>query len=146
MELLLPVLIVVLFGLMIMQMLRQRKTMKQVQDLQSALSAGDVVMTTAGLHGVVVTPAEATVDLEIAPGVVTTWDRRVIRERLSEASATPTFSAITEAGGTYTDGATGLDSSNPVDGRSAGDGTGAGDPGFGDFGTAPGSTPDSTER
>lgn len=89
MELLLPLLIVVLFGLMIMQMVRQRKTMKEVQQLQNDLQPGDLVMTTAGLHAKVVSTAEGTLDLEIAPGVVSTWDRRVIRERLtpSEPSA-----------------------------------------------------------
>lgn len=86
MELLLPLLIVVLFGLMIMQMVRQRKTMKEVQQLQNDLQPGDLVMTTAGLHGKVVSAAESTLDLEIAPGVVSTWDRRVIRERLSPQS------------------------------------------------------------
>lgn len=83
MELLLPLLIVVLFGLMIMQMIRQRKTMKEVQQLQSNLQPGDLVMTTAGLHAKVVATAETSLELEIAPGVVSTWDRRVVRERLA---------------------------------------------------------------
>ena len=83
MELLLPLLIVVLFGLMIMQMVRQRKTMKEVQGLQNSLQPGDLVMTTAGLHAKVVATSEVTLDLEIAPGVVSTWDRRVIRERIT---------------------------------------------------------------
>ena len=83
MEFLLPVLIIVLFGLMVMQMVRQRKTLKEVQQLQNELQPGDLVMTTAGLHGKVVRTGESTLELEIAPGVVSTWDRRVIRERLS---------------------------------------------------------------
>ncbi|WP_333618544.1 preprotein translocase subunit YajC [Dietzia sp.] len=87
MELLLPVLIVVMVVMLIMQTIKQRKTVRQFQDLQSGLQPGDVVMTTAGLHGTVAGTAESTIDLEIAPGVVTTWDRRVVREKLSGVGA-----------------------------------------------------------
>lgn len=50
--------------------------------LQDSLRIGDRVMTTAGLHATVAALADDTVDLEIAPGVVTTWSRLVIRERV----------------------------------------------------------------
>lgn len=86
MELLLPLLIVALFAMMIMQMMRQRKQMKQIEQLQDQIAPGDRIMTTAGLHATVLSAGEGTVDLEIAPGVVTTWDRRIIRERLDGGS------------------------------------------------------------
>lgn len=110
MELLLPLLIVVLFGLMVMQMVRQRKTMKQVQELQNDLQPGDLVMTTAGLHAKVVETSEATLDLEIAPGVVSTWDRRVIRERLTPQEPTAAQDLGTKESPENPDGPTGPDS------------------------------------
>ncbi len=60
---------------------RQRKTMKaRAQALQEALSIGSPVMTTSGIHGTVVRLDEATVDLELAPGVIVTFARPAILE------------------------------------------------------------------
>lgn len=109
MELLLPVLIVVLFGLMIMQMFRQRKTVKEVQQLQNDLQPGDLVMTTAGLHGKIVRTDESTLELEIAPGVVSTWDRRVIRERLTTHASSGAQDLSTEETPETLDGSTDTD-------------------------------------
>lgn len=109
MELLLPVLIIVLFGLMVMQMVRQRKTMKEVQQLQNELQPGDMVMTTAGLHGKVVRTGESTLELEIAPGVVSTWDRRVIRERLSPQTPSTSQELGSEGTSEPHDGPSGTD-------------------------------------
>jgi len=54
--------------------------------LQTSLEAGDVVSTTSGLRGTVVDASyEDTIDLEIADGVVTTWVRAAIRERITAA-------------------------------------------------------------
>ncbi len=62
---------------------RQKKMMRQTQETQANLAVGDAVMTTAGLHGVVAAVQEGTVDLEIAPGVVTRWERIAIRDRIT---------------------------------------------------------------
>ena len=49
---------------------------------------GDRVLTTSGLRAVVVdTSDEDTIDLEIAPGVRTTWVRAAIRERIVDPNA-----------------------------------------------------------
>ena len=62
---------------------RSRQAQEQ-QQLQSSLEPGDVVTTTSGLRGTVVDASyEDTVDLEIADGVVTTWVRAAIRERIA---------------------------------------------------------------
>jgi preprotein translocase subunit YajC len=62
--------------------------MAEAQRLQSSLTNGDQVITTSGLHGTVVDSGdETTVDLEIAPGVRTTWLRAAIREKVSETGA-----------------------------------------------------------
>lgn len=80
-ELLLPLMIVVLIVLMIMQSTKQRKALKDMRQMQDSLTVGDRVLTTSGLHATIVTVGEDTLGLEIAPGVRTQWDRRVIREK-----------------------------------------------------------------
>jgi preprotein translocase subunit YajC len=66
---------------------RQRKAMRKAQEMQSSLAVGDRVMTTSGLHATVVGTEENTLELEIAPGVTTTWVRQAIREKLTEPPA-----------------------------------------------------------
>lgn len=43
--------------------------------MQSNLQPGDLVITSAGLHGRIVSLAESTVDLELSPGVVVTMEK-----------------------------------------------------------------------
>ncbi len=85
MELLFPLLILALLVPTFLGVRRQKKEMAKVAELQDSLSVGDRVMTTAGLHATVVSLADDTVELEIAPGVVTTWSRLVVRERVVPA-------------------------------------------------------------
>jgi len=62
---------------------RQKKQMQQQQELQNSLTVGDKVMTTSGMYGTVAdTSDDATIDIEIAPGVQTTWLRAAIREKV----------------------------------------------------------------
>jgi len=87
MELIFPLLILALLVPMFLGIRRQKKEMQKTADLQDALKIGDRVMTTAGLHATVAGLDEGTIDLEIAPGVVTTWSRMVVREHLVEDDA-----------------------------------------------------------
>lgn len=69
---------------------RQKRAMAEAQQLQNSLVDGDRVLTTSGLQGTVVSSAEeTTVDLEIAPGVRTTWSRAAIREKITEDGGEP---------------------------------------------------------
>jgi preprotein translocase subunit YajC len=61
---------------------RQRRAMQATIDLHESLQVGDRVHTTSGLEGTVAGIADDTVDLEIAPGVVTTWMKMAIRDRV----------------------------------------------------------------
>ncbi|PTR27769.1 preprotein translocase subunit YajC [Rhodococcus sp. OK519] len=88
MELLFPLLILALLVPMFLGIRRQKKEMKKTTDLQDSLKIGDRVMTTAGLHATVAGLDDATVDLEIAPGVVTTWSRMVVREHIIDDDET----------------------------------------------------------
>ena len=58
--------------------------MAAAQELQQSLQVGDKVLTSAGLHAVVAALQETTVDLEIADGVITRWERVVVREVLTD--------------------------------------------------------------
>jgi preprotein translocase subunit YajC len=82
--LLFPLLILLLFIPILLSGRRQKRQVAQMQQLQSSLTEGDVVVTTSGLRGTIVDSSyEDTVDLEIAPGVVTTWVRQAIREKVN---------------------------------------------------------------
>ncbi|QUF06652.1 preprotein translocase subunit YajC [Actinosynnema pretiosum subsp. pretiosum] len=62
---------------------KQKKAAAEQQELLSALEPGDRVMTTSGLFATVADASdEATIDLEVADGVVTTWLRQAVREKV----------------------------------------------------------------
>ncbi|WP_315769927.1 preprotein translocase subunit YajC [Rhodococcoides kroppenstedtii] len=88
MELLFPLLILALLVPMFMGIRRQKKEMAKVSELQQSLGVGDRVITTAGLHGLVDDLTDDTVDLEIAPGIITTWSRVVVREVVADTDET----------------------------------------------------------
>jgi len=108
-NLLFPALILLLFIPIFLSSRRQRRAAQEMQALQAALVSGDVVITTSGLRGTVVDASyEETVDLEVADGVVTTWVRAAVREKVSpvvegDAAESSEHSAVTES----TDGAPG---------------------------------------
>ncbi|GAA5166606.1 hypothetical protein GCM10023321_57960 [Pseudonocardia eucalypti] len=84
------VLAALMIGVMMMTSRRQKRQMQELQKLQNSLSNGDTVYTTSGLRGTVVDDSyEQTIDLEIADGVVTTWMRAAVREKVVEDNAAP---------------------------------------------------------
>ena len=99
-SLLFPLLILLLFIPIVLSGRRQRRQMQEMKDLQAALEPGDVIMTTSGLRATVVDASyEETIDLEIADGVVTTWVRAAVREKVDPTPEEVTDRA-TEAGAT----------------------------------------------
>jgi preprotein translocase subunit YajC len=83
-SLLFPLLILLLFIPIFLSGRRQRRQVAETQALQQSLENGDVVVTTSGLRGTVIDASyEDTIDLEIAEGVVTTWLRAAIREKVT---------------------------------------------------------------
>ncbi len=61
---------------------RQRRAMQATIDLHESLQPGDRVHTTSGLEATIVAITDDTVDLEIAPGVVTTWMKLAVRDKI----------------------------------------------------------------
>jgi len=74
--------LLIMGGFMYFASRRQRRAMQATIDLQESLRPGDRVHTTSGLQATIVAITDDTVDLEIAPGVVTTWMKLAIRERI----------------------------------------------------------------
>jgi preprotein translocase subunit YajC len=96
-SLLFPLLILLLFIPIFLSGRRQRKQMQEMQALQNALEPGDVVMTTSGLRGTVVDASyEDTIDLEIADGVVTTWVRAAVKNKVPAEPTAPVVAADDE--------------------------------------------------
>ena len=73
-------LLIVLGAFMFFASRRQKKAMQATIDLHEALAVGDRVHTTSGLEATIVGVNDDTVDLEIAPGVVTTWMKLAVRD------------------------------------------------------------------
>ena len=78
-------LILIMGAFMFFASRRQKKAMQATIDLHESLTIGDRVHTTSGLQGTIAGITDDHVDLEIAPGVVTTWMKLAIRDRIVEA-------------------------------------------------------------
>ena len=74
--------VLIMGAFMYLQSRRQRRAMQATIDLHESLRPGDRVHTTSGLQATVVAITDDTVDLEIAPGVVTTWIKLAIRDKV----------------------------------------------------------------
>ncbi|MGY6652496.1 preprotein translocase subunit YajC [Amycolatopsis sp. TRM77291] len=83
-QLLLPLLLMLVVAIpLVMGTRKQKKAAAAQQELLASLAPGDRVMTTSGLYASVAdASADTTIDLEIAPGVVTTWLRQAVREKV----------------------------------------------------------------
>ena len=90
-SLLFPLLILALLVPMFLGMRKQKKALAATSEMQDSLQVGDRVQTTAGLYATIASLDDDTVDLEIADGVITTWSRRVIRERVVETTETDEY-------------------------------------------------------
>jgi preprotein translocase subunit YajC len=83
MTLFLP-LIIILGAFMFFASRRQKKAMQATIDLHESLVVGDRVHTTSGLQGTITGITDDSVQLEIAPGVITTWMKLAVRERVAD--------------------------------------------------------------
>ena len=82
--LLLPLLLVLMIGMLYLGTRKQKRQAQQQQNMQKSLSTGDRVMTTSGLYGTVVRTDDDSIDIEIAPGITTTWLRAAVREKVAD--------------------------------------------------------------
>jgi preprotein translocase subunit YajC len=81
------ILLAVAFVALIVLPGRQRRRMQaQTQTMQDSLKPGTKVTTTSGIHGTVRGVGDTTVDVEIAPGVPVTFERRAIMQVVPPAT------------------------------------------------------------
>lgn len=78
-------LLIIMGAFMFFASRRQRKAMQATIDLHESLRPGDRVHTTSGLEATITSVGDDSVDLEIAPGVVTTWMKLAIRDKIEAA-------------------------------------------------------------
>jgi preprotein translocase subunit YajC len=77
-------LLVIMGAFMYFASRRQKKAMQATIDLHESLQIGDQVHTTSGLRGTITGIADDSVELEIAPGVITTWMMLAVRDRVAD--------------------------------------------------------------
>jgi preprotein translocase subunit YajC len=77
-------LLIILGAFMFFASRRQKKAMQATIDLHNSLTVGDRVHTTSGLVGTITGISDDNVDLEIAPGVVTSWMKLAVRDRITD--------------------------------------------------------------
>ncbi|MFC7343706.1 preprotein translocase subunit YajC [Saccharopolyspora griseoalba] len=95
-SLILPLLIVLLAVPLFLQARKQKRMMAEQQKLQNSITVGDRVMTTSGVFGTVVATNDDSIDLELAPGLTTTWVRQAVREKVSTEAAAEETNEVTE--------------------------------------------------
>jgi preprotein translocase subunit YajC len=79
-------LLIILGAFMYFASRRQKKAMQATIDLHNSLQIGDRIHTTSGLQGTITGLTDDTVALEIAPGVVTTWMKMAVRDKIASAA------------------------------------------------------------
>jgi len=67
-----------LLVLMFLVMQRSSRQRRQMSELQESISPGQHILTTSGLHAVVVEVEDGVVTLETGPGQRSRWDSRAI--------------------------------------------------------------------
>lgn len=75
-------LLIILGAFMFFASRRQKKAMQATINLHESLAIGDRIHTTSGLQGTITGIGDDTIDLEIAPDVVTTWMKLAVRDRI----------------------------------------------------------------
>ena len=61
---------------------RQKKAMQATIDLHDSLQVGDRIHTTSGMEGTIAGINDDSIELEIAPGVITTWMKLAVRDKI----------------------------------------------------------------
>lgn len=79
-------LLVIMGAFMFFASRRQKKAMQKTIDLHNSLKVGDRVHTTSGMQATITGITDDNVDLEIAPGVITTWMKLAVRDVIENSA------------------------------------------------------------
>lgn len=92
MELLFPLLLALMAGFMFISIRKQKKRMQEMQEMQNEVAVGSRLQLTSGLFGTVVDADNSDyIDVEIATGVVTRWNRLAIMRVVQTEDAAETY-------------------------------------------------------
>ncbi|HMS76335.1 preprotein translocase subunit YajC [Gordonia sp. (in: high G+C Gram-positive bacteria)] len=92
MELLFPLMLALMAGFMFISIRKQKKRMQEMQEMQNDVSVGTRLQLTSGLFGTVVDADNSDyIDVEIATGVVTRWNRLAIMRVVQTEDAAETY-------------------------------------------------------
>ena len=92
MELLFPLLLALMAGFMFISIRKQKKRMQEMQEMQNDVAVGSRLQLTSGLFGTVVDADNSDyIDVEIATGVVTRWNRLAIMRVVQTEDAAETY-------------------------------------------------------
>jgi preprotein translocase subunit YajC len=90
-------LMVLMFGaigvMMVFSSRNKKKQAIRAKELQESIVPGTRVMTTSGMHATVTAVADDTIELEISPGIYTTWVRAAVREIVVPVAVDEEFAA-----------------------------------------------------
>lgn len=77
-------LLIIMGAFMFFASRRQKKAMQATIDLHESLQVGDRIHTTSGLKATIAGVGDDYVELEIAPGVVTSWMKLAVRDKIED--------------------------------------------------------------
>lgn len=91
-SLFLPLLLVLMVGFMFFSMRKQKKRANEMQEMQNSVQTGTRIQLSSGLFGTVIDATSSdVVDVEIATGVVTRWNRLAVLRVLPTEEAAATY-------------------------------------------------------
>ncbi|MFZ2512625.1 MAG: preprotein translocase subunit YajC [Gordonia sp. (in: high G+C Gram-positive bacteria)] len=101
MDLFIPLMLAFAVAMLFISFRNQKKRTKAMNDVRAQAVPGARVQLTCGLHGTIFSDdGGENVDVEIAPGVVTTWNRLAIREVVADdapaAAEAPAIETVTD--------------------------------------------------
>ncbi|GED97870.1 preprotein translocase subunit YajC [Gordonia crocea] len=91
MEFVIPALLVLMGVMLFMGTRKQKKQMADMQEMQASLTTGTRIQLMSGLFGTVIDSYDDFVDVEIAPGVVTRWNKLAVRGVVATDEAADTY-------------------------------------------------------
>ncbi|MGB3482026.1 MAG: preprotein translocase subunit YajC [Mycobacterium sp.] len=77
-------LLIIMGAFMFFASRRQKKAMQATIDLHESLQIGDRIHTTSGLKGTITGVGDDYIELEIAPGVITSWMKLAVRDKITD--------------------------------------------------------------
>ncbi len=113
------ILILMLVAMYFLVMRPNNKRRREMQEKQRQASAGQTIVTIGGLHGTIIDSDEATVTLEVSPGVMCVYERGAIarvlddEDDVSDTSVPDNAAELTD--GNSTDQTDGKDDASAAD-------------------------------